>query len=296
MPNASSLAVAIDERVANQWIALGGQLEGPDERTPVDIEALVAITSDRQSLDARAREVAVDWCIAYGRTVHTGRLRSVARELGVDEARLAAFADGVAGGGGPVWPFAVTPVTKERRGKVVARDLTAPGRLSWRVRAAFGVNARADILTVLLSTAVIPISISDLTRRTRFTKKNVTLAVADMALAGIVVKTRVGREDRVLLERGSPLRALLEPDGIPSIDWATRWRVLRAVERVDRATRDTPNDVRLVETRIVAETQWPDLATAALPRPDLTATGDAWGPAFNKWMEQLAAILWMRGA
>jgi hypothetical protein len=296
MTSPSALDASIDDRIAAQWIALGGQLDGIADHTAIDLEALVAITADREHVEARVREVAVDWGAAHGRAISVHRLRAVARELGVDEARLSDFAGDVAAAGGPKWPMAAEGEPHPRRGKVVVRSLAAPGRLAWRTRAAFGVNARADILATLLSTPPVPVSISDLTRRTRFTKKLITIAVADMSLAGIVTKTRVGREDRVSLAPESPLRDLLEPDGIPDIDWTTRWRVVRGVEDADAASEDMPAAVRLVETRAVAERLWPDIDAATLPRPDLSAVGRDWEDAFRKWRDAIALVLTLKGA
>jgi hypothetical protein len=296
MASVESITKAVANRIAAQWVALGAQIEGIDDQTPIDIEALVAITADQRTVEARVYEAAVDWCVSHGRMVHLGRLRNVARELEVGAPALQAFAGDVAGSGGHRWPFAAPrPPTRPRR-KTIVHDLSAPGRIVWRVRSAFGVNARSDVLAVLLTTPPVPVSLSDLTRRTRFTKKNVSIAVADMSLAGIVTKTRVGREDRVALDRSSPLRDLLEPEGVPSVDWTSRWRIVRQVASVDEATKAAANSVRLVETRVVAEAASADLDAAALPRPDLTARGSAWGPAFQEWRDGIVTVLGLMGA
>lgn len=295
MASRESITSAASDRIATQWVALGAQIEGVEDRTPIDIEALVALTADQGAIDARVYEAAVNWCVSHGRMVHLGRLRNVARELEVGAPALQAFAGDVAGSGGHRWPFAAPrPPTSPRR-KTIVHDLSAPGRIVWRVRSAFGVNARSDVLAVLLTTPPIPVSLSDLTRRTRFTKKNVSIAVSDMSLAGIVIKTRVGREDRVALDRSSPLRHLLEPPGVPSLDWTSRWRIVRQVASVDETTQAAANSVRLVETRIVAEAAMADLDAAALPRPNLTARGSAWGPAFDEWRDGIVTVLRLMG-
>lgn len=295
MTRASSLSSAIDDRIAAQWIALGGQLDGIDDRTAIDLEALVAVTADR-AVGARVREIAIDWGAAHGRAISVHRLRSVARELQIAGASLSDLAGDIASAGGPRWPMAAKRPPLQRRGKVVVRSLATPARLWWRMRAAFGLNARSDVLAVLLSSPPIPVSISELTRRTRYTKKLITIAVADMDLADIVVKTRAGRQDYASLPRESPLRRLLEPNGVPDIDWTSRWRTVRAIERVDDATAAAPQSVRLIETRSVAEEYWPELGRAALPRPDLAATGSRWEFAFRGWRDAVASVLSLMGA
>ncbi len=280
----TTLASAVEDRVAAQWVALGGQLGGIDDRTPVDLEALIGMTADLGTLDPRVRGVAIDWCVEFGSVIHAGRLKKTAKEIGVTERALAVFGGQVAAAGGPRWPFAAVGIEATSRGKVVARDLVAPGRIMWRVRSAFGVNARSDILTVLLTTPPVPLTIADLARRTRFTKMNVAIAASGMSLSGVITKTRVGNEDRVALDRESPLRELLEPIGVPSIDWVARWGVAKRLSRLEQATsRGTPA-VRVVETRSIAESLVPLLGAADLPRPDLTVVGPEWIDAYDEWV------------
>jgi len=289
------LAAAVVDRVAAQWVALGGQLGGPDDKTPVDLEALVGITADLKALDPRVRGVAIDWCVEFGSIIHVGRLKKTVREMAVEEEALALFGGQVAGAGGPRWPFATPEIEAESRGKVVARDLSAPGRIMWRVRSAFGVNARSDILTVLLTAPPVPVTIADLARRTRFTKMNVAIAASGMSLSGVITKTRVGNEDRVALDRESPLRELLEPSGVPSIDWVSRWAVILRISRLEQAVLRVTPAVRLVETRTLAESLVPLLTAADLPRPDLTVVGKDWVDAYDEWICAVARRLELMG-
>ena len=53
MSRSDSLREAIIDRVAAQWIALGGQLVGDPDETVIDIEALVAVTSDVADAEPR---------------------------------------------------------------------------------------------------------------------------------------------------------------------------------------------------------------------------------------------------
>jgi hypothetical protein len=288
MERNSTLADAIDDRIAAQWIALGAQLEGIDDRTAIDLDALAAATAAQGSIDARVRGVAIDWCVRYGTAINTSRLRRIAREAKTDDTALARFGGEVASAGGPHWSFADESALAPSRGKVVARDLLAPARISWRIRSGFGVTARSDILTALLTTPSKPISVADLARRARHSKRNTAAAVAGMSLAGIVRTSRVGNQDRVWLDVASPLRTFLEPGDVPDIDWASRWAVVQRAARVDIGTRTAPETVRLVETRVVAEALLPFLEPGALPYPSLTASGSAWGNAFEAWLADLA--------
>jgi hypothetical protein len=106
MSSIDSLRDALADRIAAGWIALGGQLEGAPEMSVVDLEALVAVTSRMSSvIDARTRDVALDWCVRYGEFVSSVRLARVAGELDSSD-QVVEFAAWVAASGGPRWSIA----------------------------------------------------------------------------------------------------------------------------------------------------------------------------------------------
>lgn len=286
-----SLRAAIGNRLAAQWIALGGQLVGEPDRTVIDIEALVVATAEMDEADARVREVALDWCIVHGRAVNGSRLKTVAAEVATDEARLGAFAATVAASGGPRWPVATSGPGHVSRGKVVVSDLAAPSRLVWRLRAAFGVNARADILVALAATPDRPLTVADLARRTRFTKRNVAVSVASMALAGVLEVDRFGNEDRVRLAPDFPLRTWLDLPPGAAVDWTSRWKVALTVLRVADATEAASPAVRAVELRACIAGLLGDLHDAGLPRPDFSIVGAEAAAVYDAWLVRLADVL-----
>jgi hypothetical protein len=291
MSPSASLRGAIIDRVAAQWIALGCQLVGEPDETVIDLEALVAVTSELADDESRVADVAIDWCVAYGQAISVSRLKNVAAEILVDERRLGRFAGTVAAAGGPRWPFAAQGREYRSRGKVLVRDLGNSSRLVWRIRAAFGVNARSDVLAALLVLPDAPISVSDLSRRTRFTKRNVALAVASMGLAGVVDVERYGNGDRVHLPTSSPLRGWLIPSPTIDIDWTSRWVVVLSTLRTAEASQDASETARLVEGRATIATLSHDLRYAALPRPDLAIVGPAFAVEYDAWISSVEARL-----
>ena len=299
MTPGDSLSEAALGRLAAQWTALGGQLDGPAEPRVVDLEVLLAATARLAPGEPRLAEVALAWSIRHGSAVNGARLRTVAAELDTT-AELANLAGAVRNAGGPSWPTSrgtdASGVTgpwsaiDPRPGLVVVRDLAAPARLLWRLRAGFGVNARADVLAVLLG-APAPLSIADLAARTRFSKRTVAGAVADMALAGLADVERTGNADRVRLADGAPVRAWLATPAATARDEASRWRcVLAALDLHDRID-GTPDTVRAVEGRAAADTLRRALAAGGLPRPDTTVLGAAFASEVDAWFEALAAAI-----
>jgi hypothetical protein len=288
----TSLRRASIDRIAAGWIALGGQLEGDPDATVVDFEALIVATAELARDEDRILGVALDWCVAYGDAVNSARLRRIARALD-STAALASFAVVVSASGGPTWSEAggATPMAASLRGKVAVRDLSAPARLVWRLRSAFGVNARADILALLLSwPAGTEMRVADIARRTGFSKRNAALAIESMRLAGVVEADRKGNSDRVALPVESALRAFL-PRPVAAPDWTSRWTVAIEMLRLAERLVDAPDGAVIVEERLVAESLGPRLRDAGLPRPDLTVRGSAFAASFDAWIGALAAVL-----
>jgi hypothetical protein len=299
MTPGDSLREAALGRLAAQWTGLGGQLDAPAETAVVDLEALLGATARLAPKEPRIAEVALAWSIRHGSAINGARLRKVAAELGV-AAELATLAAAVRNAGGPPWP---TPRPGEdeggarpwdaidpRPGLVVVRDLAAPARLVWRLRAGFGVNGRADILAVLLSASA-PLSIADLAARTRFGKRAVAGAVADMALAGLLEVERAGNADRVRLSELAPVRAWQPAPIGAARDEASLWRcVLVALDLHDRID-GSPDTVRAVEGRAAVEALRPALSAARLPTPDTTVLGMAFASEIDRWIEMLAAAV-----
>ena len=291
----TNLRRASIDRIAASWIALGGQLQGDPDATVIDPEALIAATAELAGNEERILGVALDWCVAYGDAVNSSRLRRIARAMNVTTA-LSSFAAALSAAGGPTWSAgtgagAATLMAASWRGKVAVRDLSAPARLVWRLRSAFGVNARADIIALLLSCpAGTEMRVADIARRTGFSKRNAALAIESMRLAGVVEADRKGNSDRVALPTDSPLRAFL-PLAVAAPDWTARWTVAIEMLRLDEQLASAPDGAIFVEERVAAESLGPKLRDAGLPRPDLTVRGPAFAASFEAWMGAVATTL-----
>lgn len=299
MTPGDKLRAATLDRLAAQWTALGGQLDGPAEIAIVDLEALLAATARLGPCEPRIAEVAVAWSIRHGTVVNGARLRTVARELGV-AAETAMLAAAVRRAGGPPWPLTGASGAggaagawdgiEPRSGLVVVRDLIGPARLVWRLRAGFGVNARADVLAALL-VAPAPRSVADLAALTRFGKRTVAGGVADMALAGLADVERVGNADQVRLADGAPFRSWLPPGGAPARDEASRWRCVLAAVNLAERIEGAPDSVRAIEGRATVDPLLGALAAGGLPRPDTSVLGSAFSAALDTWFDSLAAAI-----
>jgi hypothetical protein len=256
----------------------------------VDPEALIALTGELGVADARLRELSTDWCVAYGRYVNGARLRQVVRELGSPGDAIGEFGATVATAGGPAWPMATQPRSYDPRPTKVRLDSTAAiARLRIRLRAAFGVNARADLLAALLAAPPGGLNAATLARITRFTKPSVAAALDALVLAGLVIARSPANERRFLLAPGVEILPGLRPP-VSQPDWVTRFGVALRVHRF-LAVEDGSPLVRAIEARRLVDPLLDRMGAEAMPTPNVGATGVEFGSAFDRWVEDLAAWL-----
>lgn len=285
--SASLLQEALVHRAWAQWIALGVDAVGEGDDAVVDPEALIALTADLGDADARLRDVSTDWCVAYGRYVNGSRLKQVARELGTPPEAIGEYVATVAAAGGPGWPMATRPRSGYlSRGKARLSSALAVPRLRIRLRAAFGVNARADVLAALLAAPTGGSSVADLARCTRFTKPNVAFAIDALVLAGLAEARSVGNERRVTLAHAGEVLPGLAPTVIQP-DWVTRFGVALAVRRFEDGAPES-RSVRAIEARRLVESLWDRITSEELPRPALHVLGGDFADAFDRWSGELA--------
>jgi hypothetical protein len=279
-----------------QWSALGVALQAPRERTVVDLEALVGVTAAVGAADARVWEGAIAWCGVHGRSVNSARLKRVVAEMGMSGGALAEFAVAARRAGGPPWPMAgaaepSTPRRQSRDDLVIVRPTRDAARLLWLLRAAFGVNARADLVANLLARPGSSLTVLELAHLTRFTKRNAAVALEDLVLSGVVERLGPGAVGRFRLrDRGSLLRWLDVPHSIEYPDWVSRYAIGLAVSAFQVTDMGSPR-VRAIEAREVVTRLRPSIERAGLPGPDLRATGPAFAGAFDAWVDQLAGRL-----
>lgn len=291
MALSDSLRDALVQRAWAQWVALGVSAVGPAEEQVIDPEALVALTAELKDTDARLRDTSTDWCIAYGRYVNATRLRRVAEEIGSGADAMGEYAATVAAGGGPQWPMATDPRSGYRnRDKAHLDHFDSAPRFVLRLRAAFGVNARADVLAALALRPGSALTLADVAGITRFTKRNVALTVDALALSGIVELDEVGNQRRVSLHRDR-LGLLLPAADMEPVDWVDRFRVGLATLQFLIQSRPMKQGVRAIEARALLRNLQPAIRRARLPQPDLSRLGPSFGDAFDEWIERLRLAL-----
>lgn len=287
----SSLQAALLDRAWNQWAALGVDATAERDDAVVDPEALIVLTAELGDADARLRDLSTDWCVSYGRYVNGSRLKQVAREVGTPNAAIGEYVATVAASGGPAWPMGTKPRPDYvRREKARLDSANARPRLRIRLRAAFGVNARADIFAALLAASPDGLNAADLARVARFTKPSIASSLDALLLAGLVTTRAVGNERRFsILPKVPILPGLLPP--VPQPDWVARFTVALEALRFSRRD-DMSTTIRAIEARRLVARLADTISTEHISMPDMDATGDGFATAFDRWVIDLSE--WLR--
>jgi len=100
----------------------------------------------------------------------------------------------------------------------------------------------------------------------------------------------VGNERRVTLASKDAILPGLRPP-VPQPDWVSRFRValvaLRFAHREGMST-----TVRAIEARRLVDSLLDPIAVEGMPRIELSALGEEFAPAFDRWASELAT--WLR--
>ena len=152
------------------------------------------------------------------------------------------------------------------------------------------MNARADVLAALALRPGAALTLADLARITRFTKRNVALTVDALALAGLVELEAVGNERRASLRR-ERLRPWLPTVRVEPVEWVDRFRVGLATLQFLAGQQPTKRSVRAIEARVLVRDLQPAIRRALLPQPETGRLGEAFGDAFDEWAERLTLVI-----
>jgi len=211
------------ETLWSQWHELGVAATVPRRHSDdfIDAEPLIAFTATHSDLDARLRDESIDWVLRYGTYVSKARLKNVLAEWGALESALfREYAATINAHGGAGWPAATAkPLAFRSRARVLLEDLTRPALISVRIRAVFGVGARAELIRAFLSRPGAALTAADLSAETNYGKRNVLNELEALRFAGVVKSVRAVNADRFSLAKGAQIKALLGP--LP--ERFTRW-------------------------------------------------------------------------
>lgn len=286
MPTSSELRDLVAETLWSQWNELGVSSIVPRRHSDdvIDLEPLIAFTAVHGDLDARLRDESIDWVLTYGTYVSKARLKNVLGQWDLSkDALFREYAETVNAHSNLAWPAGRGKGSTFRsRSRALLEDLSRPALLSLRIRAVFGVGARAELLRVLLCHQQTAMTAADLSVETSYTKRNVLNELEPLRLAGLVKSFRAVNADRFSLAKPAELIGLVGPVPSRSTRWTSTFRALHLLlELTTRAGRQSILENAVRAARFVTE-QRDLLTTAEMYPPSLPTGAGAW-KALLEW-------------
>ena len=299
MATYSELREHVLDTLWSQWHELGVPATVPRSHSDdfVDPEPLIAFTAIHGDLDPRLRDESIDWVLSYGTYISKARLKNVLQSWGrLEDPRFREYAATVNAHGGAGWVAAnAKPLAFRPRNRSMLEDLTRPSLISLRIRAIFGVGARAELIRAFLSRPRSAMTAADLSSETSYGKRNVLKELEPLRFAGLLTSFRAANSDRFSLARADPVEALVGPLPTRFTRWAQTFAVLDSLLGLARqstkrsALQNAVDAVRLVEER-------KDLfAFAEIHPPPLPSGPQAW-PVFMEWTLERARAIAAGGA
>jgi hypothetical protein len=281
------------------WTELGvsGQRRN-HSKVGVDLEPLLVATAYLSKFDARLRDESLDWCVLNVSYVSSDRLRNFLRT--VDENLREAF--------GPYaatmkkvrrvsWPGDGRPFAFSSTRRSVAPDLLRPAVVQLRLRAVFGVSARAETLRWLLDQPDHFFGSLELALKAHYGKDNVADTLDLLTRAGLLqdtVMTTAGNQRLFRLNRQATIvSALSDWMKVPQQRWDAVFRVVVRLIEFARTAPEKPAARAVAIQDTLADLQ-PDLRwLGTFPR--LRQGVDVVNQDFDRWA--IAALQhWARRA
>lgn len=283
MGNALALAWSL-------WAELG--VSGWQRSHPshaIDPERLILFTASLGDTDPRLLDEATDWCAAYGRYVSAARLRNLLA-LQTAEVRDAfgEMAATVNSHSSSRWPGQTQARSFQRTRRSAVADFSGPSLVVLRLRALFGVGARAEILRAFLADPSARLSAADAAAEGGYTKRNTAEALEALRMAGLLDVQVVRNQRRYGLVDAAWLTAL--PGSLPRCypRWSSVFRILEGFIAGLRRAEALTTRARAVEASDVLHELSGDLAQVGVrvstlgsrpdrgPSRDRKLSPDAW--------------------
>ncbi|MDP1608730.1 MAG: hypothetical protein Q8L98_05405 [Chlamydiales bacterium] len=193
----------------------------------IDLEALIILTAVLGKSDPRLLEETLDWCSKYHSFVSISRLRTFIEELKPQiDIPFSLFAATLNSISQSKWPIfvKVSPLSLTLKGKSHPPNYKIPALLGLRLRALFGVGARADLVTFFLIQQSRPFTAAD-TVEIGYNKRTLADTLDSFFQAGLVTCSMARNQKQYQLVKKDQLTGLVGelPHLIPN------WRSLIVV-------------------------------------------------------------------
>jgi len=291
--SSASIREHVLDLVWSLWAELGvSSWTRRHERWAVDPEPLILFTARVSETDRRLSDEAIDWCIRYGRYISATRLRNLLKDEPANEkSAFEAFAAVVNAHSEHNWPSNTEARQYQPSRRSSLSSFEAPALIALRLRALFGVAARADILRVVVAEPTRAFTASDLVPDVNYTKRNIDNALDSLTMAGLLEVKSVRNQHQHRLADPARLLGFIgeRPQLFPR--WTPIFRCLTALLDTAARAQELEPAVQMVEaSRTFRQIeQWIEASGLAMPVAH-TSGAEAWSTLLL-WAEDLTSRL-----
>ncbi|MBX9923396.1 MAG: hypothetical protein K2Y01_04740 [Rhabdochlamydiaceae bacterium] len=212
----------------------------------IDLESLIILTTTLGKSDPRLLEETLDWCSKFHSFISISRLRTLLEELGPQiHTPFSAFAETLNSISQSKWPTftKIAPLKVNLKGKSLTPNCTIPALLGLRLRALFGVGARADLATFFLTQQSKPLTAAD-TVEIGYNKRTLADTLDSFFQAGLLTCFTVRNQKQYQLAKKEQLTSLVGE--LPSL--VPNWRSILVVFITLRDTLSKNQNLSTVST------------------------------------------------
>lgn len=249
-------------------------------------EELILLTVIVAELDPRLRDEALDWCSRYHHYISISRLRALVKAFGPSiSAPFSKFAATLNSVSEADWPLftAATPLKFIPSGKSKPPQCELPALLYLRLRALFGVGARADLVTFFLTQKKGDFTASD-TTEIGYNKRSLADILDSFVQSGFFdVFTTRNHRNYCFVKRDQMIKILgLFPEVIPS--WKLILEVLLPLRACIQQIEKKSEGTKIIEIRNTLAKIEDKLRKLNLTPPPLQTDFHAYWDSFSDWV------------
>ena len=256
------------------------------ENCLISLEELVILTAVIADSDPRLREEALDWCSRYHHFVSISRLKTLVKKIGDPILEpFSIFASTLNTITQSNWPIFsdVIPLKFIPSGKSILPTLNAPALLQLRLRAFFGVGARADLFTYFLTENKSDFTASDAVD-IGYSKRGLAELLDNLVQSGFLVSTIIRNQRKYELVKNTQLKRVVgePPESAPP--WHQILEILILLRKDLHQSKENSVTTNVVIVRNDLERMKNLLVSVHLSPPPLESDPYQYWELFSKWL------------
>lgn len=280
------------------WSTLGVAGNSPQHQNwLIDLEELIILTAVISECDPRLRDEALDWCSKFHYFVSVTRLRTLVVELGAEVyASFSIFAETLNSISQSKWPTFIktSPLRMTCSGKSQPPSCEVPGLLNLRLRAFFGVGARADLATFFLTRKLRAFSASDMVE-IGYNKRTLAIALDSFVQAGLLTDSMSRNQKKYELSRRDQLTSLAGelPNVVP--DWRRILMVLVTMRTALQKHQEHSISSKIVAMSNALASLEEHLHELNISPPQLSSDSESYWNSVVGWFNDMVKALAVQG-